>query len=201
MVVRNGVERGGEVCKCSIGVGERDGGEGEALCKELAMWEAALDGLFQAATDCKGFVMIEACATCVIPGGGGDTVVYVEMLGKGAEGVGAACGDCEVVGAMWSRRRRTRECLLPLRRQSGHRGRQGGRKRRRRRVGTGVEAVCYGVLQGFCAVVEGRYDTVPVEGERMSEWRCKDGRREVCKLWWDWEGFVGLVGSRSKSFL
>ena len=63
MVVRNGVERGGEVCKCSIGVGERDGGEGEALCKELAMWEAALDGLFQAATDCKGFVMIEACAT------------------------------------------------------------------------------------------------------------------------------------------
>ena len=44
MVVRNGVERGGEVCKCSIGVGERNGGEGEALCKELAMWETAFDG-------------------------------------------------------------------------------------------------------------------------------------------------------------
>ena len=58
MVVRNGVERGGEVCKCSIGVGERDGGEGEALCKELAMWEAACDGLFHTATDGKGVVMI-----------------------------------------------------------------------------------------------------------------------------------------------
>ena len=72
--------------------------------------------------------------------------MYVEMVGKVAEGVGAACGDGEVVGAMWSRRRRTRECQLSLRRQSGHWGRQGGRKRRRSQVGTGVEALCDGVL-------------------------------------------------------
>ena len=38
--------------------------------------------------------------------------MYVEMVGKCAEGVGAARGDGEVVGAMWTRRMRARECLL-----------------------------------------------------------------------------------------
>ena len=146
MVVRNGVERGREVSKGGIGVGEMDGGEGEALGKESAMGEAVFDGLFQTATDGKGFVMISACATGASPGGSGDTWVYVEMLGKIAEGVGAACGDGEVVCAMWRRRRRTRECWLTPSRQSWQWERQGGGRRRGGRVGPGVEALCDGVL-------------------------------------------------------
>ena len=42
---------------------------------------------------------------------------------------------------------------------------------------------------------------MPVEGERMCKWRCKDGRREVCKLWRDWEDVVGLERRRDKAFV
>ena len=60
MVVRNGVERGGEVSEGISGVGERDGRKGGALCKKLAMWEAAFDHKFKTAADGKDVLVIQA---------------------------------------------------------------------------------------------------------------------------------------------